>query len=173
MTIEDTGKIMRVLKANYRNWDADRDTMLLWAQMFQDEPIEVVASAVKAFISTDTKGFAPVIGQIKSIIAKAQANDMGELEAWDRIYGAISNGKYGAVEEFEALPPILQKIVGSPRQINLWANTPDDELSTVVASNVMRAYRAELERAKFERSLPSDVREVLTGGVVQLLGGSV
>lgn len=172
MTIEETGKIMRVLKANYRNWDADRDTMLLWAQMFADDSVEVVASAVKAFISTDTKGFAPVIGQIKSIIAKAQANDMGEMEAWNLICKAASNGKYGAYEEYEALPPILQKIVGSPRQIYLWANTPEDEFSTVIASNFMRSYRAELEKVRFERSLPSDVKNILTGGY-KLLGGSI
>lgn len=173
MTIEETGKIFRIIKAAYKNWGADKDTMILWAQLFADDPVEVVAAAVKSFIVSDEKGFAPAVGQIKGIIAKAQCDDMGEIEAWDRIYKAISNGKYGSYEEFEALPPILQKLVGSPTQINLWANTPDDELSTVVASHVMRAYRAELERTKFERSLPSDVRNILTGGDMKYLGGSV
>ena len=174
MTISETSKIMDILLTAYPKWGVDKhDALILWSQLFVDEPVEVVAAAVKTFITTDEKGFPPVIGQIKAIIAKAQVNDINELEAWDRIYQAISNGKYGALEEYNALPPILKKVVGSPRQINLWANTPDDELSTVVASNVMRAYRAELERAKFERSLPSDVRNILTGETVKMLGGSV
>lgn len=172
MTLEETGKIFRVIKAAYKNWNADKDTMVLWSQMFVDEPVEVVAAAVKSYLVTDTKGFPPVIGQIKSIIAKTQSTDLGENEAWDRIYKAICNGKYGAFEEYEALPPILQKVVGSPRQIQLWASTPEDEVATVVASNVMRSYRAELEKDKFERSLPSDVRNILTGGL-KMLGGSV
>lgn len=171
MTIEETGKIMRVLKANYKNWGADKDTLILWSQMFVDEPVDVVAAAVKSFITTDTKGFPPVIGQIKQIIIKSQNNDMNEIEVWDRIYKAISNGKYFAEEEFDALPPLLQKVAGSPRQIRVWANTSDDELTTVVASNVMRAYRAELERVRFERSLPSDVKNILTGYTVKMLEG--
>ena len=173
MTIQETSKIMDILITAYPKWGVNKqDALILWSQMFVDEPVELVAAAVKSYIITDAKGFPPVIGQIKQIIAKAQADDMSEMEAWNLICKAASNGKYGAYEEYEALPPILQKIVGSPRQIYLWANTSEDEFSTVVASNFMRSYRAELEKAKFERSLPSDVKNLLTGSM-KMLGGSV
>ena len=161
MTIEETGVVMRILKANYPNWNANKDTLLLWSQMFSEDPVNVVGAAVKAFIAQDEKGFAPVIGQIKSLILKANNNDMGEGEAWSLVRNAISNGLYGSITEYQKLPPILQRVVGSPDQLEQWAMITDG-LDTVVQSNVKRAYRQELEKEQFNRSLPSDVKYALS-----------
>ena len=169
MTIQETGTIMRILKANYPNWGADKDTLLLWSQMFADIPVEAVGAAVKAFIANDDKGFAPVIGQIMQIIVKANTNDMGEGEAWAKVRKAIGNGIYGSVTEFEALPDILKRVVGSPDQLEQWAMLTDG-LDTVVQSQVKRAYRQELEKEQFERSLPTKTRDLLTG--IRLLEGT-
>lgn len=163
---------MDILKANYQNWNADKNTLVLWAQMFSDDPVQEVAAAVKAFIAQDTKGFAPVIGQIKQLMLKVKSDDMGEGEAWMLIRKAISNGIYGSCEEFEQLPEILQRVVGSPDQLEQWAMLTDG-LDTVVQSNVKRAYRQELEREQFNRALPTDVRTALTGDNQRLLGGTL
>lgn len=172
MTVQDTGKVMDILKGAYPNWTATKQTALVWAQMFVDDPVELVLAAVKSYIASDTKGFAPVVGQIKQIMTNLQTSDMNEQEAWSLIRRAIENGIYGCYVEFEKLPPILQKVVGSPEQLTEWAML-EQGLDTVVASNVMRSYRAELEREKFERALPNDVRKVLSGTVLKQIGGAL
>ena len=170
MTIQETGAIMRILKANYPNWKADKDTLLLWSQMFADDSVQIVGAAVKAFIAQDDKGFAPVIGQIKQLILKATDTSLGEGEAWSLVRKAISNGIYGSNEEYKALPLILQRVVGSPDQLEQWAMLTDG-LDTVVQSQVKRAYRQELEKEQFTRSLPTDVRAALSNATIKMLEG--
>lgn len=170
MTLQETAKVMDIIKGAYPSWQATKQTALVWAQMFVDDPLELVLAAVKSYIASDSKGFAPVVGQIKKIMTDLLVDDMNENEAWSLVRKAISNGIYGSVEEYEALPPILKKVVGSPDQLSEWAMLTDG-LDTVVASNVMRSYRKEVERQKFERALPNDVKLAL-GGAVKLIGGT-
>lgn len=171
MTVQETGKVMDIIKGAYPNWNATKNTALVWAQMFVDDPVELVLAAVKSYIASDTKGFAPVVGQIKQIMTDLQVSDMTEQEAWALVRKAISNGLYGAYEEFDALPPSLQRVVGSPEQLSEWAML-EDGLDTVVASNVMRSYRKVQERERFERALPSDVKLML-GNATKLIGGAI
>lgn len=170
MTVQETAKIMDIIKGAYPSWNATKQTAIVWAQMFVDDPVDLVLASVKSYIASDTKGFAPVVGQIKKIMTDLQTDDMNENEAWSLVRKAISNGLYGSYTEFQALPPILQKVVGSPDQLSEWAMLTDG-LDTVVASNVMRSYRKEVERQKFERALPTDVKMAL-GGAVKMLGGA-
>ena len=172
MTIQETGKIFTVIKANYPNWGAGKETLILWSQMFAEDDFELVGAAVKAFIAQDDKGFAPVIGQIKQLILKANDTSLGEGEAWAMIRKALSNGLYGSCEEFAKLPPILQRVVGSPDQLEQWAMVTEG-LDTVIQSQVKRAYRQELEREQFNRSLPSDIRNVLTSASQLFLSGGM
>lgn len=172
MTIQETAKVMDVIKGAYPNWNATRETAIVWAQLFMDDPVNEVVAAVKSFIASDVKGFPPVIGQIKQLMSELKTDDLGEQEAWALVRKAIGNGIYGSSTEFAKLPPILQKVVGDPDQLTEWAMLTDG-LDTVVASNVMRSYRKELDRQKLERVLPSDVRNVLTGTAVKQIGGRV
>lgn len=173
MTAQETGKIIDILVAAFPNWKPTKNTAILWSQMFVDEPVDEVAAAVKAFIATDEKGYAPVIGQIKQLIAKAKKEDaMTEGDAWALVRKAICNGLYGAYEEFEKLPPVLQRIVGEPDQLTRWAML-EDGLDTVVASNVQRSYRKALEQQEFRQALPPDVRNLLMGDKQKLLGGTL
>ena len=170
MTIQETAKVMDIIKGAYPNWNATRETAIVWAQMFVDDPVERVLAGVKSYIAVDTKGFAPVVGQIKQMMNEIESDDMSEQEAWSLVRKAIGNGLYGCYTEYEKLPPILQKVVGTPEQLTEWAML-EDGLDTVVASNVMRSYRAVLQRDKLERALPSDVKMLLGGGV-KMIGGA-
>ena len=162
MTIQDTAAVFQVLQGAYPTWKPNRDTLVAWSALFVDEPAEMVVAGVKAFIASDTKGFAPTIGQIKSII-HTPPDQLSESEAWALVYKAIQNGIYGCFVEFEKLPPIIQKVVGDPMQINAWAQLPDG-VSTVVASNFMRNYRTEMERQRMDAAIPDDVKKVLRCG---------
>ena len=174
MNYEETLAIMGVLKAAYPQYYRDmkrsdaESVVSLWAEMFKDEPVNVVAVAVKAYIASDTKGFPPHIGAIKDAIAKIKApKSMTEQEAWLLVKNATRNGLYGSAEEFEKLPPICQKLVGSPSQLREWAMMDSDTLNSVIASNFQRSYKVMEKREKERLALPSDVRDIMA----QLSGG--
>lgn len=169
MTREDTLDLLSVLKAAYPNFyrdmtrkDADH-VISLWTEMFKDEPAELVALAVKAHIATDKKGFPPHIGAIKDAIVKIQQPDeMTELEAWGLVQKALRNGYYGAQEEFDKLPPVVQRLVGSPNQLREWSLMDTETISSVVASNFQRSYKARAAHEREFLALPSEVKQTMT-----------
>ena len=95
MTIEETGVIMDILKDAYpqhysRQTDTDKlRAAKLWATMFVEDKARVVLEGVKEFIVTDTKGFPPSIGQVKTkiegITALALPPASEELRQWREI----------------------------------------------------------------------------------------
>lgn len=168
MTYDETLSIMSVLKAAYPNYykdmrRSDADAVVsLWVEMFKDDPVEIVAVAVKAHIATDKKGFPPHIGAIKEAIVKLKTSDeMTELEAWALVNKATKNSTWNAKEEFDKLPPVIQRLVGSPQQLRDWAAMPADTINSVVASNFQRSYKARAANERELMALPQDVRQTM------------
>ena len=169
MTRDDTLDLLSVLKAAYPNFykdmtrkDADH-VIDLWTEMFKDEPVQLVALAVKRHIATDTKGFPPHIGAIKDAIVKIQQpEEITELEAWGLVQKALRNGYYGAQEEFDKLPPVVQRLVGSPKQLREWSQMDTDTVSSVVASNFQRSYKARAAHEREFLALPTEVKQAMT-----------
>lgn len=165
MTYDETLAIMGVLKAAYPTYYRDmkraeaESIVGLWAEMFKDEPAALVAAAVKGHIATDRKGFPPHIGAIKEAIVKLQSpEEMTELEAWALVDKATKNSTWHAKEEFDRLPPVLQRLVGSPQQLKDWAAMDGDKVASIVASNFQRSYRARAAQERELLALPQDVR---------------
>ena len=168
MTKADTVRIMAILRTAYPGYYKGQSredataAVNLWADLFADDPPDVVLAAIKAHIATDTRGFPPVIGQIKAEITKlTQPPQMTEAEAWGVVYGAICNSGYHAQKEYDALPPLLQRLVGSPAQLHDWALMDSDEVQSVVASNFMRSYRKRAEDWQDYQALPGAIRQRL------------
>jgi hypothetical protein len=167
MTRQETGRIMDVLRAAYPQFysrmgeEQLRGVVNLWAGMFADDDVTTVAAAVKALIASDTRGFPPVVGQVRESIRRlTQPGRMTEAEAWNRVVRALRNGVYGSADEFERLPETLRRLVGSPAQLREWAMLDSGELQTVVQSNFMRSYRARISDEERELSMPPDVRRL-------------
>lgn len=175
MTIDETLKIFAVLKANYSNFfktisrvDAEAQVNL-WAEMFQDEPYNLVGAAVKSYIATDINGFPPNVGKIKEQIRKlTQTEQLTEQEAINLILKATQNSIYNSQDEFNKLPPVLQKLVGSPNQLREWAIMDSDVVNSVVSSNLMRSYRVIAERERQQQALPSSVKNILDAAAERL-----
>lgn len=174
--------ILSVLKtaypAAYRDLTRrDAEAMAeLWAAMFREEPVELVALGVKAFIAGDQKGFPPHIGAIKAQVAKlTRPAPLTEAQAWALISRAISRGIYHAGDAFQGLPEPLRQLVGSPRQLRDWALMEPATVQSVVASNVQRAYRAHLAREEERVALPGDVAQALSaaGALVPVYHGTL
>ena len=156
MNIIETGAVMDIIATAYPAWKPTPQAVQLWAEMFVEDNAAEVLRAVRTFIATDLKGFAPSIGQIRCLMSELEPDsaELTETEAWALVRKAVSNGIYGAITEFEELPPILQRVVGDPDQLTRWAML-EDGLDTVVASNVMRSYRALVQREKYEKAAPA------------------
>lgn len=168
MTRDDVIKIMSVLRGAYPRFYRDiskqeaYDTINLWADMFSNDDASIVASAVKSLIDGDDKGFPPTIGQVKAKMRLlAGSDELTEAEAWNLVSKAVKNGLYGAVEEFEKLPPAVKRIVGSPSQLRDWASMDSDTLHSVVASNFQRSYKVVATREKEIAALPDDVKKLI------------
>ena len=168
MTRDDVIKIMSVLRGAYPHFYRDiskqeaYDTINLWTDMFSNDDASIVASAVKSLIDGDDKGFPPTIGQVKAKMRLLVGSDeLTEAEAWNLVSKAVKNGLYGAVEEFEKLPPAVKRIVGSPSQLRDWASMDSDTLHSVVASNFQRSYKVVATREKEIAALPDDVKRLI------------
>ena len=168
MTKQETMAIMAILREAYPMYYKDKSkdeltaSVNLWASMFAEDDPRLVQSAIKAWIATDTKGFPPVIGQIKDRMRKlTETEQMCESEAWNLVSRAIGNGFYNSVEEFAKLPPVIQKSVGSARQLQEWAQMDASDVQTVVASNFMRSYRVKIKHEQEYNALPADIKQML------------
>lgn len=168
MTREETIKVLAVLKAAYpafyRGMKADElnGIVNLWASQFEGDDYKTVGAAVQAHIATDTKGYPPHIGAIKEAIRKiTQPDEMSEMEAWGYVASALRNSGYNSVAEFDKLPPVVRRIVGSPSQLREWAMMDSDTVQSVVQSNFMRSYRARAQHEREYLALPESVRELM------------
>lgn len=168
MTLTETFKIIAVLKANYPFMDKGltideiEGRTNLWAEMFADDDYRIVGGAVKAYIANDETGYAPNVGQIKSYIRKlTEPDEMTEQEAVNLILKAAANSGYNSQAEFEKLPPVLQRLVGSPSQLKEWALMDSSVVNSVVSSNLMRSFKAVAQQEKEIKALPSSVRQIL------------
>jgi hypothetical protein len=165
MTREETKAILAILKAGYPNFYKDlkstdaNDIINLWSTMFTDDSPKVVTEAVKALMCT--LKFPPTIADMKEKIALiTQPQRMTEMEAWRIVRSAISY--YGASENFASLPPIIQKVVGSPNQLREWAVMEAETVDSVIQSNFMRSYKVKVAQQKEISMLPESTKQMIS-----------
>lgn len=162
MTREDTKKLLMRISSVYPNWKPQADLTFVietWCEYLSEYTYEQVLIALKAYISTDTSGFAPSIGQlVDKIHSIKQPCELNEMEAWSLVSNALRNSTYNADAEFSQLPALVQKAVGSPSNLRNWAQTDIESIENVVQSNFMRTYRTVVAREKESRKLPESVR---------------
>lgn len=168
MTEQEAAMVMALLKVAYPGYyrgageQEARAAVKMWAQMFAEDDASVVAAAVKAYIAADVKGFPPSIGQVREKLRLlTQPEGIPEAEAWALVQRAVSRSGYHAKEEFDKLPDAVKSAVGSAGVLKEWAMAEIDDLSTVIQSNFMRAYRAKAKADAEYRAIPPDVRRML------------
>ncbi len=164
MTRDETVKIIRILVATYPNFKPDNlsDTVDAWCLMLDDFPYEVVSVALKACVTSIKSAFPPSVSEIIDMIHTiSEPEELSEMEAWTLVSNALRNGYYGAEEEFNKLPPIVQKAVVSPSQLRNWAVTDAESIENVVQSNFMRTFKVVRAREKEISKMPSDIRKMI------------
>lgn len=160
MNREETKKIVRVIMAAFPNWHPDNlsDVIDAWSMFLDEYDYNNVAKAVKAYTLTNTSGFAPSIGQIVGMMQKIeQPEELGEMEAWSLVSKAIRNGGYNYQEEFEKMPELVKKAIGSAEQIHRYA-IDESYNESVVQSHFRSAYRIVCDRTKELNRLPESMQ---------------
>lgn len=164
MTREETQEILMVIQAAYPNYKPQNKTFTIniWYQSLQEYDYRQVSMALRAYITSDNSGFAPSIGQlIEKAQMISQPRELSEMEAWMLVSRALRNGYYGAEQEFDRLPPLVQKAVGAPEQLRNWSQTDMESIENVVQSNFMRTYRSVAARETQIAKMPEDIRGLI------------
>lgn len=164
MTREQVGKLLMTIQAYYPNYNPpDKEiTLNAWHIMLAEYPEELVLQALRACIATNTSGFAPDVGQIMSKIQTiSQPQELDGMTAWGLVSKALRNGTYGAVEEFNKLPPLIRQAVGMPDNLKNWATSDYQTIETVIQSNFLRTYETVVKRANEINRMPDNIKSLI------------
>ena len=138
------------------------ETVDVWNMMLNNYSYEQVSVALKAYINSDISGFAPSIGQlIGKIQAISQPQELDGMTAWGLVSKALRNGTYGAVEEFNKLPPLVKQAVGMPDNLKNWATSDYQTIETVIQSNFLRTYETVVKRANEINRMPDNIKSLI------------
>ena len=163
MTREEIQDFMAMIQGVYPNFNPPSKTVAVnaWEMALEDYEKNTVHAAFKMYMQSNTSGFAPAPGQIIDNIHKlTEPQELNEMEAWALVSKAIRNSGYNSVEEFAKLPPIVQKAVGFPSNLQQWALS-ENLNKDVVMANFQRAYKIELQREKELQKMPKAIRRLI------------
>lgn len=164
MTEEKVGELLMTIQAYYPNYNPPdkKITLNAWYIMLAEYPEELVLQALRACIVTNTSGFAPDVGQIISKIQTiSQPQELDGMTAWGLVSKALRNGTYGAVEEFNKLPPLVRQAVGIPDNLKNWATSDYQTIETVIQSNFLRTYETAVKRANEINRMPDNIKSLI------------
>lgn len=165
MTRDETKQLLMRISSVYPNWKPQAELKYVvetWWEYLSEYSYSEMKMALKAYISTDTNGFAPAPGQLIGLIDRiGNSQEPNEMEAWSLVSNALRRSTYYAESEFDKLPEIVQRAVGSPSMLRNWAQTDMQSVENVVQSNFMRTYRQEVSKNREKRKIPQDVLETL------------
>lgn len=166
MTREQFKILVKAMKSVYANpaFIPDQDAFDVWHSMLKDLDYAIASRAIQMHMQTEE--LPPTIAGIRKQASKItgdETRDLNETEAWSLILKAIRRSGYYSEEEFEKLPPILQRSVGSPEQLREWAvlENVDGKTLTVLQSNFQRTFRAEQQKDLEERKLSPDILKLI------------
>lgn len=164
MTREETVKIIRIMCDCYPNYKPNNlsETVDVWQMMLDEYSYNQVSIALKAYVTSDTSGFAPSVGEIVAKIQTiSQPQELDGMAAWGLVSKALRNGTYGAVEEFNKLPPLVRQAVGIPGNLKNWATSDYQTIETVIQSNFLRTYEVIVKRANEINRMPDNIKSLI------------
>lgn len=123
MTHEETAKLLKIVKINFRSAfrDLNKEEAELiieqWAMNFKPFSWQEVLTAFNDYMKSNAVDFAPQVGQIHSGIIRILEKrmvlpQMSFAEAWEKIFKSARCNPRLAKEEFATLPENIQKALG-------------------------------------------------------------
>lgn len=157
--------ILGILKVAYPRFyanmtkDEAEKTINLWCEMFKNDPPELVAIAVKKLI-TELQ-YPPTIADIKNTMYKLVDRIEDNTELWNKFIKALKNSGYNSKEEYEKLPEIVQKFVGSHERLRDYAMMDLDTINTVVKGQFLKQIDSLKIRQRENAMLSEEVKNVI------------
>lgn len=160
--------LVKTMKAVHPAMFPGNETVDIWYQMLKDLNYEDAADALGKHLSISP--YPPTIADIRRNI---QVDDgMNGEQAWALVFKAIENSNYHSQEEFDSLPKLVQKAVGSPANLRELALMPTDTVNSVEKSHFLRIYESEKKRKKETDAIPVAIRNRIQGSCDLLEGGN-
>ena len=169
MTKDDTKKMIMYLRTAYKGFCEDMnltDVVNVWYDAFKDEDVRVASEATRNY--TMRSQYPPTIAGIQEQIDLLKSKDT-DTELWALIVKAAKNSTYGAAEEYEKLPEVCQKFVGSPTALKDFGQIDPGTLQTVVKSQFIKTAPKIREHTNTQNGLPDSVRAVIETAKQRLL----
>ena len=164
MTVKETLKILAVLRMAYPGFYSklsreDAVSMArLWNRMFADNSYQEVDAAVQILICSESE-FPPNIGQVKKQIASMKTDTDSAISAWNQVKSAMKFTN--CVQNFNALPELSRRVVGSPNQLKEWALMEPSIINSVVQSNFIKMYKEMENTHRTKEALPTSTKDMI------------
>ena len=159
MEREEFKVLVKGMKAVYADakFIADKDAFDVWYGLLKDLDYNKASAAIQKHMMTSK--YPPTIADIREqCVSLSQERPLDELEAWSMVRRALRNCGYNFEEEYNKLPTLVQRAIGSPGQLFQWA-TDEEYNDSVASSHFMRSYRAVAQSANSYSKLNDDIRQ--------------
>jgi hypothetical protein len=162
LTINETELLMEMITDVFPVF-ANSDTKLrteTWATVLEKYPFELCAYAVRKCF--ETSKFVPTLAEILDIIKLAtdDGND-NAMAAWNALRRAASRASTVTQEEFDALPPEVQRFCGNLGGLRNYGMMDTAQLDTVTQSNFLKRYDGLKRSREIHESMPEKIRGLI------------
>ena len=161
MTRDETKQILGYLQCAYPSafgGDNLTATVNVWWDAFGDIDFKILKHAVKNFVKWSK--YAPTIAGIQEQIDLITSEETN-VDLWGRLHKAISNGIYGAKEEFEKLPPECKRFLGTAEVLKELAQSDSATINTVVKGQFMKRIDELQKHENVKSGLPDELKAVI------------
>lgn len=163
MEREEFKILVKAMKAVYANptFIPDQDAFNVWYELLKDIPYKLAEIAIQKHMLTEK--FPPTIADIRTKATEiTEMEEINELAAWSMVYKAICNSGYNSVEEYNKLPPIVQKAVGDPANLREWA-LMDEKMISSARARFIDSFKIVERRMKEDAKLPANIKALIDG----------
>lgn len=169
MTRSEVEGVLEILNVAYpafysKKTDKELDCIEnLWAEMFEEDDFNLVKFALKELIETHT-GYPPDIAALKikmKDIATAAMNVPTHEEYWHLFKKAVQEGYYKSQEEFDKLPKVVQRFLGSPYALREYGAMDEETFNTVVHGQFLKQIKVLEDRVMYDLKIPDSIRALV------------
>lgn len=149
MTKTETAKLLTIMTATYSNLKFSDPELALetWWKILEPDNAQNIMDAFTVYARTDTSGFAPTPGKLHMMVADRQFDSLSDGEVIGLLTLASRNASYGFQEEFDKLPYLLRKAVGSPTALRNWGVADPAQLDYTF-KNICKTYQMLVQEEK-------------------------
>lgn len=167
MTRKEFSILATSIKAVHANMFQDTMALDVWYSLLKDLPYKAAADSLQRHLQTNR--FPPTVADIRKGAIPQADGGMSELEAWALARKAIRIDPEQAKEQYDKLPPVVQRAIGTVSNLCQWGMLPSDEVGTVIQSQFLRSYRIVRDRAADEAVISPALRDRLASNNIALL----